>query len=72
MDHIATIKALGGAKAVADALRSRGVDVADVTARSWTLEGRSIPSKYWSHIAAIGAERKISVSFDALARAVAA
>ena len=72
MDHIATIKALGGPKAVADALRARGVVVADVTARSWTLNGRAIPSKYWAHIRAIGAEKKVPVSSDALAQQVSA
>lgn len=72
MDHIATIKALGGAKTLADALRSRGVPVADVTVRSWTLNGRAIPSKYWSHIAAIGEQAGKPVSFDALAQQVAA
>lgn len=71
MDHIATIKALGGAKALADALRSRGVTVADVTVRSWSLSGRVIPAKYWSHIAAIGNELGHEVSFEALAAAAA-
>lgn len=71
MDHIATIKALGGAKALADALRSRGVTVADVTVRSWSLSGRVIPAKYWAHIAAIGAECGQEVSFEALAAAAA-
>jgi hypothetical protein len=71
MDHIATIKALGGAKALADALRSRGVTVADVTVRSWSLSGRVIPAKYWAHIAAIGTERGHKVSFEALAAAAA-
>lgn len=72
MDHIATIKALGGAKTVADALRARGVIVADVTVRSWTHPGRAIPSKYWAHIAAIGQANGKPVSFDALAEQVAA
>lgn len=71
MDHIATIKALGGAKAVADALRARGVAVADVTVRSWTLSGRTIPGKYWAHIAAVAAEKGQHVSFEALAAAAA-
>lgn len=72
MEHSDTIKALGGAKAVGDALRSRGVVVADVTVRSWTLDGRSIPSKYWSHIAAVAQEQGKAVSFETLAQAVAA
>lgn len=63
---------LGGAKAVADELRSRGVPVADVTVRSWTLSGRTIPAKYWIHIAAIGAQRGKVVSFEDLARDAAA
>ena len=72
MEHSDTIRALGGAKAVGDALRARGVIVADVTVRSWTLEGRSIPSKYWSHIAAVAKEKGTAVSFETLAQAVAA
>lgn len=71
MDHIATIKTLGGAKAVADALRARGVPVADVTVRSWTLTGRVIPAKYWTHIAAVAADMGQEVSFEALAEAAA-
>lgn len=72
MDHIDTIKSLGGAKVVADALRARGVPVADVTVRSWTLAGRMIPAKYWAHIAAIAAEKGEAVSFAGLAEAAAA
>jgi hypothetical protein len=72
MDHTDIIKTLGGAKVVADALRERGVIVADVTVRSWTLAGRLIPAKYWSHIAAIGRDQGHSVSFEALAQAAAA
>ncbi len=71
-NHIDTIKVLGGAKAVADNLRARGVPVADVTVRSWTLSGRMIPSKYWTHIAAIAHDRGHSVSFEALAQQAAA
>jgi len=72
MDHINIIKALGGAKVVADALRSRGLPVADVTVRSWTLSGRTIPAKYWTHIAAVAEDGGTSVSFEALAQAAAA
>ena len=48
-----TIDRLGGAKVVGGALRGRGVVVADVTVRSWTLSGRSVPAKYWTHLVAI-------------------
>lgn len=72
MDHNATIKALGGAKAVAEALRSRGLPVADVTARSWSLAGRTIPAKYWVHIASIASELGVALSYEALAQAAAA
>lgn len=71
MDHAQTIRELGGAKAVADALRARGVLVKDVTARSWTLSGRTIPAKYWSHIAAIARDTGKTLSFEALADAAA-
>jgi len=66
------IKAIGGAKHLAEKLRGRGVFVADVTVRSWTLAGRSIPAKYWSHVVAIAGETGVPVSFEALARQVAA
>ena len=71
MDHVGIIKQLGGAKAVADALAGRGVPVAPVTVRSWTLAGRMIPSKYWVHVAAIAEARGCEVSFAALAQAAA-
>lgn len=71
MDHHATIKELGGPKSLAKALRSRGVMVADVTVRSWTLAGRKIPAKYWTHIAAVAADQGKSVSFEALATTAA-
>jgi hypothetical protein len=66
------IKALGGAKRLAEELRTRGVLVADVTVRSWTLTGRSIPAKYWSHVVAIADAADIVVSFESLAQQVAA
>lgn len=72
MTQIDTIRALGGAKAVGDALRARGVAVADVTVRSWTLEGRSIPAKYWVHIAAVAADRGVAISYQKLAEQAAA
>lgn len=72
MKHSDTIKALGGAKVVGDAIRARGVMVADVTVRSWSLEGRTIPSKYWAHLAAIATDQGKSVSFEELAEAAAA
>jgi hypothetical protein len=72
MNQIDLVKALGGAKCLADTLRSRGVIVADVTVRSWTLSGRQIPAKYWSHIVTIAREAGHEVSFEALAQSVAA
>jgi len=66
------IKELGGAKVVADALRARGVVVADVTVRSWTLAGRSIPAKYWTHFIAIAADAGIAVPLEMLAEQAAA
>lgn len=72
MDHVAIIRSLGGAKALSDALTARGVIVAPVTARSWSLTGRTIPAKYWTHVVAIAAEKDVEVSFEALATAAAA
>ncbi len=72
MDHIAIIKSLGGAKALSDELTERGTAVAPVTVRSWSLSGRMIPAKYWSHIAAIAADRGVEVSLEALAQQAAA
>lgn len=72
MNHETIIKALGGAHSLGEALRSRGVLVADVTVRSWTLANRMIPAKYWHHIAEIARESGQQVSFEALAEAAAA
>lgn len=72
MDHIAIIKSLGGAKALSDDLAARGVPVAPVTVRSWKLAGRMIPAKYWTHVAAIAAEKGVEVSFENLAQQAAA
>lgn len=72
MDHHKIIQDLGGAKALADELRARNVAVEDVTVRSWTLTGRTIPAKYWAHIADIAKGKGLKVSFEGLARAVAA
>ena len=72
MDTPNIIHELGGAKAVADAMRAREVDVADVTVRSWTLKGRTIPAKYWVHIAAIAAEQGKTISYERLAQHAAA
>lgn len=71
MAHPNITDQLGGAKAVADALRARGVIVADVTVRSWTLAGRTVPAKYWTHLVAIGASVNVAVSFEQLAQAAA-
>lgn len=72
MKHVDVIKSLGGAKALSDELGKRGVAVAPVTVRSWTLAGRVIPAKYWVHIASIGSDKGIDVSFEALAKDAAA
>lgn len=72
MDHIEIIKALGGAKALSTELTSRGVPVAPVTVRSWSLSGRMIPAKYWSHIATVASAKGVDVSFEMLAQQAAA
>lgn len=72
MNHIAVIKTLGGAKVLSDELTKRGVHVAPVTVRSWTLTGRMIPAKYWAHIAGIGRDKGVAVSFETLAKDAAA
>lgn len=72
MNHIAIIQSLGGAKALSDALTQRGIPVAPVTVRSWKLAGRTIPAKYWAHIAAIGTAKGVAVSFETLAKEAAA
>jgi hypothetical protein len=66
------IDRLGGAKAVGDTLRGSGVEVKDVTVRSWTLAGRTIPAKYWVHVADIAKAKGVPLSFEALAQQVAA
>jgi len=70
--HQETIRAMGGAKAVGDALRARGLQIEDVTVRSWTLANRTIPARYWVHIQAIAEQLGIPFSIEAAARAVAA
>jgi len=72
MDHVAIIKELGGAKAVSDALSAIGVPVAPVTVRSWSLSGRMIPAKYWSHVASVARAKGVAISFEALAQQAAA
>lgn len=72
MKHSDLLRALGGAKSVGDALRAKGVIVADVTVRSWLLVGRTIPAKYWSHIVSIANEAGHGASLESLAEAVAA
>lgn len=72
MDHVTIIKDLGGAKVLAEEMTRRGVPVAPVTVRSWSLKGRMIPAKYWSHIALIAKDKAVDVSFEALAQAAAA
>ena len=72
MDTPNIIHELGGAKVVADAIRARSVDVADVTVRSWPLRGRTIPAKYWIHIAAIAKAKGKRISLEQLAEQAAA
>ena len=72
MNDETVIQRLGGAKVVGDELRARGVKVEDVTVRSWTLPGRSIPSRYWMHVAAIAAAKKAPITLETLAQAAAA
>lgn len=72
MKHSDLIRALGGAKSVGDTLRAKGVIVADVTVRSWSLDGRTIPAKYWSHIVSIANEAGHAASLESLAEAVTA
>lgn len=72
MVHVAIIKSLGGAKAVSEDMARLGIPVAPVTVRSWSLNGRMIPAKYWAHIAAISKDKQVNVSFEALAQAAAA
>jgi hypothetical protein len=69
-EHI--IKRLGGSGEVGRNLRDRGIKVEDVTVRSWTLPGRTIPAKYWVHIAALADDRGVPMSFEQLARQAAA
>jgi hypothetical protein len=72
MSDQSIIHRLGGAKVVGDKLRDRGVKVEDVTVRSWTLDGRTVPARYWAHIVAIAAEAGVAISLETLAQAVAA
>lgn len=71
MVHSDLIRDLGGASALGAALRERGIDVKDVTVRSWCLAGRCIPDGYWVHIKALADERSIPCSFKQLAESVA-
>lgn len=71
INHHKLIGDLGGPHALGDALRNRGIDVKNVTVRSWTLPGRVIPAKYWLHILAIAGERSVPCSVDDLVTAAA-
>lgn len=65
------IKQLGAAN-IGRKLRDRGLKVEDVTVRSWNLPGRTIPAKYWLHIAEIAREAGFPFSVEQFARAAAA
>lgn len=71
LNHGTLIRDLGGGSTVGAWLRDRGIDVQDVTVRSWCLNGRTIPDGYWIHIKALADERSIPCSFEALAESVA-
>jgi hypothetical protein len=71
MDHAQLIRDLGGGSAVGGWLRARGIKVEDVTVRSWTHDGRSIPDGYWAHIKTLADEKGIACSFEDLAKSVA-
>ena len=71
MADMGIIKQLGAAK-IGRLLRERGVKVENVTVRSWNLPGRTIPAKYWVHIAKIAEEEGCTFSFEQQARAAAA
>ncbi len=71
MDHAQLIRDLGGGSVVGSWLRAHGIKVEDVTVRSWTHDGRSIPDGYWAHIKEMADEKVVSCSFEGLARSVA-
>lgn len=71
MDHGNFIRELGGGATVGSWLRSRGIDVQDVTVRSWCLGGRTIPDGYWSHLKEMADEKGVACSFEDLAHSVA-
>lgn len=71
MDHGNFIRDLGGASVVGSELREAGIDVKDVTVRSWCLAGRAIPDGYWVHIKAIADAKGVPCSFESLAASVA-
>lgn len=54
-----------------DWLRSREVEVKDVTVRSWCADGRTIPDRYWVHVKSLADEKGVACSFEALAHSVA-
>tara|TARA_B100001057_G_scaffold477656_1_gene547114 strand:- start:876 stop:1100 length:225 start_codon:yes stop_codon:yes gene_type:complete len=70
MDHKTILDSLGGPHAVQAELVNRGIDVAQVTARSWALPGRSIPAKYWTAIVSIAEAKGKPVSYETLAQSV--
>ena len=71
MAELGIIKQLGAAN-VGRRLRERGLKVEDVTVRSWNLPGRTIPAKYWVHIAEIAKAEGHTFSFEQQAQAAAA
>jgi hypothetical protein len=71
MVHKQLIADLGGACTVQGLLAVRGVHVKSVTVRSWCLDGRIIPAKYWIDIKAIADARDVALTFGQLASAAA-
>ena len=72
MDHKQLLKALGGEHAVHAALVAKGIAITPVAVRAWALGPRAIPAKYWSHIRDIAKEKRVKLSFEALAESVRA
>jgi DNA-binding transcriptional regulator YdaS (Cro superfamily) len=72
MDHKQLLKDLGGEHAVHAALEARHIAITPVAVRAWALGARSIPAKYWAHIADIASGLGKTVSFEELAESVKA
>lgn len=71
MDHKQLLIDLGGPHAVHAALVAKGINLTPVSVRAWALPGRTIPAKYWAHIADLASDKGVNVSFEDLAESVA-